>query len=164
MLVKDIMNTHIVSLHYATPFLDAAKMFLVYHLSGAPVVSDTGELVGIISEKDLMRAMYPTPNEVYSHPYLLFYEEELNEATTSATHKCVGDVMSKRLITTTPDTHVFKVGGYMVATGVHRVPVIDENRKLVGMVSRGDVYRAMLQENFHLTSFANKFADNLQPA
>jgi CBS domain-containing protein len=153
MLVKDIMTTHTVSVHYRTSFLDAAKTFLAYHLSGAPVINETGELLGILSEKDLMRAMYPTYHEVYTHPHLFFHDEEMEEATMSAKRKCVGDIMSKRLITATPDTHIFKVGGHMVATGVHRVPVIDTEKKLIGMVARGDVYRAMLQEKFNIFTF-----------
>jgi len=150
MLVQHIMTNHIVALDYSMPFLDAAKMLIAYHISGAPVVTESGELIGIISEKDLMRAMYPTYRQVYEHSYLFYYDEELEAAAESAKEKTVAEIMSKRLITTTPDTHVLKVGGLMIATGVHRVPVIDENHRLIGMVSRGDVYRAMLEEKFGL--------------
>lgn len=153
MLVKDIMTTHFVALHHSMSFLDAAKTFLVYHLSGAPVVNESNELLGILSEKDLMRAMYPTYQDVYTYPHLFFHPEELESATESARGKRVGDIMSKRLIITTPDTHILKVGGQMVATGVHRVPVVDENHRLVGMVGRGDVYRAMLQDKFNIYTF-----------
>ena len=162
MLVKDIMTTHVVALHYSMSFLDAAKTFLVYGLSGAPVVSESGELLGILSEKDLMRAMYPTYHDFYTYPHLFFHDEEMEAATEEARGKCVGDIMSKRLITTTPDTHVLKVGGHMVATGVHRVPVIDADKKLIGMVARGDVYRAMLQEKFDIYTFTTNKTHELQ--
>lgn len=154
MLVKAIMTTHVVALHYTMSFLDAAKTFLAYHLSGAPVINEIGELVGVLSEKDLMRAMYPTYHELYEHPYMFFFDEELEEAVESAKGKIVADIMSKRIITATPDTHILKVGGQMIATGVHRVPVINEEKKLVGMVARGDVYRALLQEKFSIYTFS----------
>lgn len=166
MLVKNIMTTHFTALHHTMTFMDAAKTFLAYHLSAAPVTSETGELVGVLSEKDLMRSMYPSYHEVYTHPYIFFHDEEMEAATQSTKRKTVGDIMSERLITTTPDSHIFKVGGHMVATGVHRVPVIDENKKLVGMVSRGDIYRAMLQEKFNIYTFkeVEQNARNLQAA
>lgn len=153
MLVKNIMTTNVVALHYSMSFLDAAKTLLAYHLSGAPVVSETGELIGVLSEKDLMKAMYPSYQDVYTHPHLFFHDEELEEAVESAKKKVVGEIMSKRLIVATTDTHIFKIGGQMVATGVHRVPVVDGDKKLVGMVARGDVYRAMLQEKFNIYTF-----------
>jgi CBS domain-containing protein len=59
----------------------------------------------------------------------------------------VQHVMSDRLVTTTPETPLLRVGGIMVASGVHHVPVL-EGGVVVGMVGRGDIYRAILEKYF----------------
>lgn len=150
MYVREIMSTHVIPLNHTMTFIDAAKLFLAYRTSGAPVVNDDQELVGILSEKDLMRAMYPSYHSFYTDPRYYLHENEIEEAAEMAKNKQVKDIMSSRVVTTTPDTHILKIGGKMVATGIHRVPVIDAEKKLVGIVSRRDVYRALLEEKFHI--------------
>lgn len=157
MLVKNIMTTHVITLLDTMSFLDAAKSFLAYRLSGAPVVNNKGELVGILSEKDLLRAMYPSYHNFYIDPQYFLHDTELESVAEGAREKQIKDVMSPRVIMTTPETHVLKVGGQMVASGIHRVPVVDKHKKLIGMISRRDVYRAMLQETFHIHAFGNSY-------
>jgi CBS domain-containing protein len=149
MKVKNIMITDFITLTSNTTFFEAAKRLLVNHASGAPVLDDFGKLVGIISEKDLFRALYPSYKEFYLQPDEFILGNSLEDTVQDAKHKKVGEIMSKRLITTTPEGSILKIGGLMVATGIHRVPVVEDN-KVVGMVSRGDVYRAVLQKDFNL--------------
>jgi len=150
MYVRNIMTTHVITVLDTMCFTDAAKMFLAYQLSGAPVVNTQNELVGILSEKDLLRAMYPTYENFYVDPNYLLNDEALESIAASAEEKQVSEIMSHRVIMTTPDTHILKIGGQMVATGIHKVPVVDERKRLIGMVSRHDVYRAMLEKAFHI--------------
>ncbi|MCB9799088.1 CBS domain-containing protein [Candidatus Nomurabacteria bacterium] len=151
MIVKDIMTTEFVSLSPKTHFFEAAKLLLDHHVSGAPVIDDTGTLVGVLSEKDLFRALYPSYKEFYLQPDQYISHEGLRESLSDAMDKSVEQIMSKRLITTHPGGSILKIGGLMVATGIHRVPVV-KDEKVVGMVSRGDVYRAILQQDFNLYS------------
>ena len=149
MLVKQIMTTNIITVSPTTTFFEAAKLFLDNKISGAPVVDDNGVLVGVLSEKDLFKALYPTSADFYSSAKKYIIGEALEDGANYASHKTVAECMSHRLITTTPETNILRVGGQMVATGVHRVPVVDEG-KLVGMVSRGDIYRAVLEQKYNI--------------
>ena len=76
--------------------------------------------------------------------------EKLEKEAGQVENKTVGNVMNKRLITASPDDPILKIGGQMVASGIHRVPVVDENKNLVGTVSRGDIYRAILANYFNI--------------
>lgn len=154
MLVKEIMLTNFVTLSPKTTFFEAAKIFLKSHISGAPVVDDNGNLVGILSEKDLFRGLYPSYEKYYTDPDYYLSEEGLQEAVEESRNKLVEDVMSKRIITATPETPILKIGGLMVASGIHRIPVLDKNNKVIGMVTRGDTYRTILQEKFNLYTVA----------
>jgi len=154
MLVKDIMFTDFITLSPKMTFFEAAKIFLSKRISGAPVVDEKGTLVGILSEKDLFRGLYPSYEKYYTDPDYYLSEQGLQEAMEESKNKLVEDVMSKRIITATPETPILKIGGLMVATGIHRIPVIDKNNKVIGMVTRGDTYRKILQEKFDLYTIA----------
>ncbi|HLD31903.1 MAG TPA: CBS domain-containing protein [Patescibacteria group bacterium] len=146
MLVKDVMTTDVVCLNPQMTFLEAAHILFDHKFSGAPVV-ENGKLVGILSEKDLFRALYPSYKNFYANPTSYLRETELEDTALEAKDKKIEEVMSRRVISTTPDTHILKIGGLMVATGIHRVPVMDGG-VVVGMVSRGSIYRAIMSLTF----------------
>lgn len=147
MLVKDIMYTDVVCLKTDMNFLEAAALFLQNKISGAPVLDETGKLVGVLSEKDLFRALYPSYKSFYLNPTPFLNEKGLEETAREAKDKTIEEVMTRRVVTTTPHTHVLKIGGLMIASGIHRVPVVDDG-KIVGMVSRGTIYRAVMRYTF----------------
>ena len=148
MQVQKIMYKDVVCLKTNTTFLEAARLFLENKISGAPVLDENDRLVGVLSEKDLFRAMYPSYKSFFNNPTpFIKDEDELEETAQEAKSKTVADVMTQRAVTASPEDSVLKIGGLMVATGIHRVPVV-ENGKVIGMVSRGTIYRAVLQAAF----------------
>ncbi|PIR03064.1 MAG: hypothetical protein COV60_02310 [Candidatus Magasanikbacteria bacterium CG11_big_fil_rev_8_21_14_0_20_43_7] len=150
MIVQDVMNTEIVSLPDATPFLQAVQFFLQHNIHGAPIIDNTGILVGVISEKDLLRALYPTSKDFYSHPEEYFLHDGMQESMDEAKHKQVKHIMNTQLVTASPRMDIIKVGAIMVATGIHRMPVVDSRHTLIGMVSRHDIYKHIMKEQFHI--------------
>lgn len=149
MFVKSIMQKKLVTITPDMTFFEAAGLLLKNHVSGAPVLDKRGKLVGILSEKDLFRALYPSYKKFYLFPLEYENTKGAEETLSETKQKKVSAIMSTRIISATPETHVLKIGGLMVATGIHRVPVL-EGGKVVGMVSRGDIYRAILQKDFNL--------------
>lgn len=149
MIVRQIMKTDILTIAKGASYRQVAKLLLEKKMSGAPVIDKEGKLIGIVSEKDLFKAIYPSYNDFYASPDSFLDFDKLEKESNEASDKLVEDFMSPRLITTTPTTPILKVGAIMVATAIHRVPVM-ENEKLVGMISRGDVYRAILREHFKM--------------
>lgn len=149
MKVGDVMKKDVVSILKGTPYREVAKILIEKKVSGAPVIDEAGKIIGVVSEKDLFRAIYPSYEDFYESPESHLDFEELEREVKGANHKKVEDFMSSRLITADPETPILKIGALMVATGIHRVPVV-ENGKVVGMVGRGDIYRAILKERFDL--------------
>jgi CBS domain-containing protein len=147
MKVGEIMQKEVVTVPKDTPFREVAKILIDKKISGAPVTDETGKIVGVVSEKDLFRAVYPSYEDFYESPESHLDFEEMEAEAKLANHKKVEDFMSSRLITADPETPVLKIGALMVATGIHRVPVV-EGGKVVGMVGRRDIYRAILKERF----------------
>ncbi|MDO8462815.1 MAG: CBS domain-containing protein [bacterium] len=149
MIVRDLMQRNVVTIPVGTPWRRVVELLLLHHITGAPVVDASGTVVGVVSEKDVFRAIYPSYEEWYAGPQaytdLLAFEEEAR----AAQGKTVEQFMSTRVKSVPSDTPVLKIGALMVATGIHRVPVVDRG-KLVGMVSRHTIFRTILRVHFGL--------------
>ncbi len=119
-LVRDIMTTTLYTLKPDTPILAAISMLLKNRISGAPVIDNTGALVGILSEKDCLRIF---ANEAF------FSQNAGGE---------VKEYMTKNVTTIDPDDEVFKVAEMFLKNHFRRLPVLEDG-KVVGQVSRRDI-------------------------
>jgi len=149
MKVRELMKKDVIVIKKGASYQEVSKILVDNKISGAPVVDEEGKIIGVVSEKDLFRAIYPGYSEFYESPESHLDFEKLEEGAKSTGDKKVEEFMSTRLIIADPETPVLKIGALMVASGIHRVPVV-ENGKVVGMVSRRDIYRAILKERFGL--------------
>lgn len=145
--VADIMSPEPIVVGPATPLQEAIQILAERRISGLPVVDDVGKLLGIISETDLMWQ----ETGVTPPAYIMFldsviylknpaaYERDLHKALGQT----VGEVMSKNPVTITPDKTVKQAAQLMHDRNVHRLPVLDETGKVIGILTRGDIVRAM---------------------
>ncbi|KZL50397.1 phosphoribulokinase [Nodularia spumigena CENA596] len=145
--VTDIMTRDPIVLRTETPLKEAIQILAEKRISGIPVVDDVGKLVGIISETDLMWQ----ETGVTPPAYIMFldsviylqnpatYDRELHKALGQT----VGEVMSKNPVTIAPEKTVKEAAQLMHDRSVHRLPVIDSESQVVGIVTRGDIVRAM---------------------
>ncbi len=146
MKVRDVMIAPVITVSPWTTYEDTALLLCARNISGVPVVNDEGELVGIVSEKDLFRAMYPRYEEYILEPHA-FCDRELQEEEIKTVRKQpVEKYMSKQVVTIDADAPILRAGGLMLARGLHRLPVIDKG-KLVGIVTREDIYGTILKKH-----------------
>lgn len=147
MTVGEVMQKTALTVRPEMSWRDAAKLLLAHRQSSVPVVSEDGHLVGILSEKDLFRGLFPSYKEWAQTPETFLDFTEMEAQASNVVGKTVADVMTTRLITAARETPILKVGALMVASGIHHVPVVDGDQ-LIGMVGRGDIYRAILAQHF----------------
>ncbi|WP_066375122.1 MULTISPECIES: CBS domain-containing protein [unclassified Anabaena] len=145
--VADIMSSQPIVVRRETPLAEAIEILAEKRISGLPVVDDVGKLVGIISETDLMWQ----ETGVTPPAYIMFldsviylknpaaYERDLHKALGQT----VGEVMSKNPVTITPDKTVKQAAQLMHDRSVHRLPVLDSTGQVIGILTRGDIIRAM---------------------
>lgn len=126
---------------------EAIRILTERRISGLPVVDNAGQLVGIISETDLMWQ----ESGVEPPPYIMFldsviylknpakYEQELHKALGQT----VGEVMSRDPVTISPDQLLKEAAQIMHDRNVNRLPVLDADGQVVGILTRGDIVRAM---------------------
>jgi CBS domain-containing protein len=145
--VADVMSRDPIVVRSETSLNEAIQILAERRISGLPVVDDAGKLVGIISETDLMWQ----ETGVTPPAYIMFldsviylqnpatYERDLHKALGQT----VGEVMSKDPITTSPEKTLTQAARVMHDKSVHRLPVLDESGQVIGILTRGDIVRAM---------------------
>lgn len=144
MLVKDIMNTNVKVAKLTTPIHEIAAIMCFNKISGLPVVSDQNEIIGIISEKDILNSMYPKVDE-YMQIGSYDFEQLEGEYTDTLTLQ-VKDIMKPGLFTVKPEEPVLKAVSVMCLKKIRRIPVA-ENKKLIGIISIGDVHKTIFQKH-----------------
>jgi CBS domain-containing protein len=157
MLVKKIMTTDVLTLNGYMTIRQAAELLAARNISGAPVVDNEGKVVGMLTETDILRSVKSAADEVHMvfpslHTMGIMFEmtkgeKEILKAFEEQANTVVMDVMTKNVITCTPDTTLNAVASTFVEKGINRLPVVDEDGKLVGIVARGDIVRVFRVNN-----------------
>ncbi|NDJ15707.1 CBS domain-containing protein [Myxacorys almedinensis] len=148
--VADVMTCDPITVKPETPLAEVIKTIAEKRISGLPVLDEAGKLVGIISETDLMwRETNVTPPAYImvldSVIYLENpgrYEKDLHKALGQT----VGEVMSDHPITIAPEQPLSEAAKLMHDRSVNRLPVVNSSSALVGILTRGDIVRAMAAE------------------
>jgi len=146
MLVKDIMTTNVRTARRDTRVRDVAILMCFHRISGLPVVEDNGGIVGVISEKDVLRAMYPKIDEAMRLAQTPHFEE-LESEYRDVLNQHVETLMSHRVFTVGPNDPILRAVSVMFAHKIRRIPVADHGH-LVGILSIGDVHKAIFKETF----------------
>lgn len=144
MRIGDIMNTDVKTAMPDSSIHEVAITMCFNRISGMPVVDVNDVVVGVISEKDILRAMYPGVNEYMEQGCLNF--ETLEESYTDVLNYHVAELMSDKVFSMTPGLPVLKAASIMCLNSIRRTPVSDKGR-LVGIVTLGDVHKAVFQQS-----------------
>jgi CBS-domain-containing membrane protein len=124
--VKEIMTTQVVAVKLGASFKEMAAALRENRISAFPVVDDDGRVIGVVSEADLLA------KEVL---IAMLHRREQGKADGLTAR----DLMTHPAVTVTPDDSVEQAARLMYTLQVKRLPVIDHDGRLVGIVSRTDV-------------------------
>ncbi len=145
-LVSDVMVTDVVTVKPEMSIKEFAELLREKHIGGAPVVNEESELVGIVSEGDLMSldADLHFPHYIQFLDSVIYLEsgKKFEERLRKAMAATVGDIMTADVRTVRRDDLVRKAATLMVDHGFDRVPV-EEAGKVVGIVGRREVLKAL---------------------
>lgn len=150
MTVETIMTKQVITVQEDATIETCAHILSTNRLSGLPVVNDTGKLVGIVTEGDLIRRK----TDVQTPAYLEFlggiiYLDNPNkffEDVKKTMGLYVHEIMSTELITIHPDDTVEKAANLLVHHKIKRLPVLDDEDQLIGIVARKDIMQYLFQD------------------
>ncbi len=146
MIARDLMNSDVVTVTPNTPIRDVAKTLLKHRISAVPVVDDTGTLVGIVSEGDLV-GRKRTERETKSEWWLMRLAEGETLNTEFVQHlqdplAVAREVMTGPVLTVGEETRADEIAAIMAEHRVKRLPVVRDGR-IVGIVRRADLLRSL---------------------
>jgi len=139
-LVKDIMMTSVVSIKRNADLHEAARLLSENRISGMPVVDDNNRVIGVISEADVLMLA----GMKREHTFRDILRNILGEPVPARSGgNKVENVMSFPPITSKADDEVMEVAKILEERRIKRLPVVDNDGKLLGIVSRADIVRAI---------------------
>jgi CBS domain-containing protein len=149
MQAKEIMTSPVFTVSPDTPVAQVARLLCEKHISGVPVVDDTGKLVGIVTEIDLIKRHARIHFPIYL-PFLdslIFLESprRYTQDVRRALGATAGEIMTQPVSTANLETDVEEIATLMVDDRVNPIPVLDESGALVGIVSHTDIVRLVEQ-------------------
>ena len=145
--VKDIMTTDLITV---TPDMDiarAAKILLDNRINGVPVLDDSGRLVGLLCQSDLItqqkKLPIPTLFTFLDGLIRLTSMKQLEKQVGKIAALTVSEAMTPKPVTVKPDTGLETVAALMVDSNFHTLPVLEDS-ELVGIIGKEDVLRTLL--------------------
>jgi CBS-domain-containing membrane protein len=139
MRVRDIMTTAVITVGPEAPFHELVALMLDKGISGIPVVDEERRPIGIVTEADLVsKEAYGSRRRLLDVAAAAAFRAENTWAVKARAMKA-HDLMSAPVRTVRLDDLVQLAAARMVTTGVKRFPVVDDDRQIVGIVSRSDV-------------------------
>jgi CBS domain-containing protein len=139
---EEIMTWPVIFVHEHSPLPDVVKIMAEHGISGVPVLKADQTLSGVISEKDVLRRM--TDDKTLSFMRVVLLCLENSGCMARGLQKfTAADIMTSPPVTVTDQTPVFEIADIMDRMNINRVPVVDKDLKLVGIVARSDIVKTM---------------------
>ena len=149
MPVREVMTADVVTFNPADNVQVAMQQLVERGVDAGPVVDDSGTVVGMLSTGDLIveeaRVHFPTiVNFLGVNVTWPFDHKELDDTVSKALGATVGEVMTTDPITVDSDASVEEAATVMHDQNLSRLPVLDGRGRLVGILARGDIVKAIV--------------------
>ena len=145
--VKDIMTTEIITVSPETEIVQVTKLLLENRINGVPVLDETGRLVGILCQSDLIaqQRKLPIPSffTLLDGLIPLISKKQIDKQVRKIAAVTVAEAMTPNPVTVQPGTNIQEVAALMVDRNFHTIPVVDEG-ELVGIVGKEDILRTLM--------------------
>jgi CBS domain-containing protein len=143
MKAADVMVTKVISVTPDVLVQDVAFILLSNRISAVPIVDDNGQLLGIVSEGDLMRRAEAGTGRHRPWWLAMLTGRDIRAVDYVKEHsRKITDVMTAKVVTATPDTSLEEIATLLENNGIKRVPIVEDG-KMVGIVSRANLLQAL---------------------
>jgi CBS domain-containing protein len=157
MKVEDVMTTDVHTVRPDTPLKAVAQELVEHAISGLPVVGGDGEVLGVISEADLLVKEAGSPRRSRSRVARLLDADDGREASKREA-RVAGEAMSAPAITIAPFQSTAAAAAAMLRAGINRLPVV-RGSTLIGIVTRADLVRAFARSDEQVAAEVRQQAD-----
>ena len=156
--VSDVMTTSVVTVDRITPYQEIDRLLTEHRISGMPVLKMGREVVGVVSEADLLAAEDETSRRARMDSSIgrrrLLHKQPQGSLTA-------GTLMTSPAITIGPDATIPAAARLMNTHHIRRLPVVDEDGKLIGVVSRRDLLSVFLRPDADIADDVRQVLDEI---
>ena len=143
---KEIMTQDVITVVTSTTVEDLARVLVEHKISGTPVVDEQDDLIGIVTENDLIRKNrkfhIPTIVRLFDAFIMLESKSKIEQEIKEMAAVTVADIFKKDVVTVSEDTPVDEIATIMSERDVHLVPVV-EGRKIRGIIGKIDIIKGL---------------------
>ena len=143
---KEIMTKDVITVTEDTPIKALSGLFLKHKVNGFPVLDQGGQLVGIVTEKNLIEQNKNlhilTVIALFDAVIYLESGKKFEEEVKRFNATLVKDIFTPNVVTVLPDTPFDEIASLMAEKGVHSIPVVD-GKKIVGMIGKLDIIKGL---------------------
>jgi CBS-domain-containing membrane protein len=144
----DVMTSDVITVKKETTIRELAELFSRHRISMAPVVDDSGDMIGIVTETDLVeqdKSLHiPTVISLFDWVIYLESDKKFEKELKKMTGQTVGDIYTQAVKTVAPAAPLSDLADIMSSGKIHAIPVL-EDKKVVGIVARIDLIRTMIK-------------------
>ncbi len=155
-MIENVMQKNVIKFNELDRIVDVAQSLRDNKISGAPVVDENDKVVGVISEGDIMKLLevhqprinliLPAPLDLIELPIKMKYElDDIAEDMQRDASTVIDQIMTKKVIKIGPEASIYDAAELMDTHKVNRLPVVNGEDKLIGIVTRGDIIGAMVR-------------------
>ena len=147
---QDVMTKDVIKVPHSMTLHELAKLLREKQITGVPVVDETGKLVGVVSQTDIIRfyATFQPKKEV--HPYFKGDEKTgssegsvIKEAVDDFGQRAVAEIMTQETFAFEENVTIIEIAKQMLKLHMHRVIIVDEDMNLAGVVTTMDLVRVI---------------------
>lgn len=143
MYIKDIMSKDVIAVSEETTVEDCANLLIEHDLSGLPVLDKEGKIKGMVTEGDLIRRASrmkgPAAIEILGGIFYLENPKKFMENVKKSMGLIAKNMMTEDVITIDGDKEIEDAATLLVQNKIKRLPVVDKEGNLIGIVSRKDI-------------------------
>jgi len=154
--VREIMTTSVVTIDRITPYKEIVRLLVEHKISGMPVLSMGRKVTGVVSEGDLLAARDGSPPARSGWRHWMFGREVHQGRTADM-------LMTSPAVTILPDATVAAAARLMNSHHIRRLPVVDADGKLAGIVSRRDLLRVFLRPDADIAADVGEILTEVLP-
>lgn len=138
--VREIMTEKVVTVKGDTEIKEAARLLSENRISGLPVIDNNGRVIGLVTEADILASAGIKREHRFMHILKHLFGEPVPSGRKG---EYVKDIMTSPAITTSADAEIREVAKILDEKRIKRLPVVDKEGRLIGIISRADIIKAI---------------------
>ena len=141
------MSEHVLTASPDATVREVWKKLFSKHVNAIPVVGKKNELLGIVTKEDLLKILYPDFQEYFADIGAVDDFEEMEGKVKTLGSTLVRDIMCKVVVYTRSETPIMRALSRMIVRSINQLPVLDEHDRVIGMVTKGDIFYALMKRD-----------------